>query len=566
MEPLPQPSGRVGVPPSRSSTAGDLRNAGSPAARAPGATPNRRGDSPRGGPSGRSQAPSEAGETPDANGSVRGRPPRAPPQTPVAGDGAQPKPFFECGMEQPAFKAILDWWESAASVLGVTAGMVTQSEVEERLERASGMSMGRGSLAEPLEREAREARVARDAARRGTTVGGSPPDKAGSGPGGARVRRLSSERAERDKDGPAEERDGGGIPGLDFIYRIMAPRALMEQYERLEQEVESNLFKTYSEEEQQATRKLLSETQAAIEQRENRLNILAAAVGGLHGAYVGTMAAMLAIFVPQKCPPTALVPTAHTCNLYENTHDLSLLNRAVLFFNGLTLIMMLLTEMSVFRREKWLDTTLSYNPRKAARFLSMPSPEDGRSMLQKHPYIAHQLLWQNLTAGNLARATIALVLVNLILSSILIVGFYNDGARSIITIITNTMLLGAKLLWAAVICLQARAPRCGVALQSFVVLTRPLPCRAEQEQPAGRVAVQDDADQLQHHRRQLFGGRRVRAQQRQVHLGACAGGVCARGDCGEGRPEDDGDAGEARHQAHRGGPANHHRAAQVQLD
>ena len=464
MEPSPQPSGRSGLPPSRAATTGNFRDAAEPPSRTTSAAPKRRGESPRGGASARSRAPSEAPsdvqDSPDANGYVRGRRPQAPPPTPVAGVGAQPKNIFECGMEQPAFKAILDWWESAASVLGVSAGMVTQSEVEERLERASGMSVGRGSLAEPLAREAREAREARDAARRGTTVGGSPPDTAASG----RARRLSSERVERDKDGPAEERDGGGIPGLDFIYRIMAPRELMERYERLEQEVESNLFKSFSQEQQEATRKLLSETQAAIEQRENRLNILAAAVGGLHGAYVGTMAAMLAIFVPQRCPPTALTPSYHTCNLYENTHDLSLLNQAVLAFNGMTLIMMLLTELSVFRREKWLDTTLSYNPRKAARYLSMPSPEDGRSMLEKHPYIAHQLLWQNLTAGNLARATIALVLVNLIISSILIVGFYNDGARSIITIITNTMLLGAKLLWAAVICLQARALRCSVEL------------------------------------------------------------------------------------------------------
>ena len=594
MEPSPQPSGRSALPPLRSSPAGDLQHAASLPGRAPGATPKRGGEPPRGSPSARSQAPSEAGNTPDANGSVRGRRPRAPPPTPVAenGGGAQPKSFFECGMEQPAFKAILDWWESAATVLGVTAGTVTQGEVEERLERASGMGMGRGSLAEPLEREAREAREARDAARRGTTVGGSPPDGAASGQQSGRARRMSSERVDREKDGPADDRDGGGIPGLDFIYRILAPRALMEQYERLEQEVESNVFKTYSEEEQAETLKLLQETQAAIEQRENRLNILAAAVGGLHGAYVGTMAAMLAIFVPQRCPPTALIPTPHTCNLYENTHDLSLLNRAVLFFNGATLVMMLLTEMSVFRREKWLDTTLSYNPRKAARFLSMPSPEDGRSMLQKHPYIAHQLLWQNLTAGNLARATIALVLVNLILSCILIVGFYNDGARSIITIITNTMLLGAKLLWAAVICLQARDLRCDVALRCVVVVccadapaalsrrarttSRACRCTRRCESTSTSSTPTSSKAKVRLLSRLLLTARlcslrrrrlrRIRPQQKQVHLGACARGVRARGYRREGRPEDDGGAGKACHQAHRGGSANYYRARKVQHD
>jgi len=200
------------------------------------------------------------------------------------------------------------------------------------------------------------------------------------------------------------------------------------------------------------------------------MNMLASSVGGLHGCYAGMMAAMLCVFVPQKCPPTDVNPLPHTCNMYENTHDLSLFNQGVLAVNALTLCMMLLTELSVFRREAWLDSTLSYNPRKPASYLSMPGNDGGPSVLQQHPYIAHQLLWQNLTAGNLARATIALVLVNLLLSSVLIIGFYNDGARSTIMIITNTLLMGAKLLWAAVICLQARAQR-SLAARFAPVLT-----------------------------------------------------------------------------------------------
>ena len=502
------------MPPSRSSTAGDLGcTLATPPSRAPSSTPkgSRSTEPPHRSASARSRAPSEGRDSGESSGSGRVRRSRAPTPTQggaVAARNPQPKAspsYFDCGLEQPAFQAVLDWWESAASVLGVTAGTVSQGEVEERLERASGLGHGRASLAEPLEREARLAREAREAARRGDSLGGTPPD---AGAGSDRQQRnrprrsLTDAHEDKERAAPAEDRDGGGIPGLDFVYRLMAPRHLMEQYERLEQEVESPIFKTYSEEEQAETVQLLRETQAAIEQRENRLNIIAAAVGGLHGAYVGTMAAMLAIFVPQRCPPTESQPTEHTCNLYENTHDLSLFNQAVLAVNAITLVMMLLTEISVFRREKWLDTTLSYNPRKAARYLSMPAPDGGPSMLAQHPYIAHQLLWQNLTAGNLARATIGIVLINLLLSSILIVGFYNDGARSSIMIITNTMLLGAKLLWAAIICLQACAVGALCALV-FPALTR-LPRRvAEQEQPAGRVAVQDDAHQLQHRGRQL---------------------------------------------------------------
>ena len=154
----------------------------------------------------------------------------------------------------------------------------------------------------------------------------------------------------------------------------------------------------------------------------------------------------------------------HTCNLYENTHELTTFNKAVLGINALTLVMMLLTEFAVFRREKWLDSVLSYNPRKAARYLTMPSPDGGPSVLEQHPYIAHQLLWQNITAGNLARATVVMVLVNLLLSSILILGFYQDGTRSFTSLITNTLLLGSKLLWTSVVCLQSKNSNQGVSL------------------------------------------------------------------------------------------------------
>jgi hypothetical protein len=106
------------------------------------------------------------------------------------------------------------------------------------------------------------------------------------------------------------------------------------------------------------------------------------------------------VFVPQQCPPTETSTSAHTCNLYENTHDLTVFNQVALALNAWTLCMMLTTEYAIFRREKWLDTTLSYNPRKAARYLSEPGAA-GQSPLQRFPYIAHQLLWQNQAAGNL---------------------------------------------------------------------------------------------------------------------------------------------------------------------
>jgi hypothetical protein len=63
-----------------------------------------------------------------------------------------------------------------------------------------------------------------------------------------------------------------------------------------------------------------------------------------------------------------------------------------------------------------------------------------------------------------ARATIAMVLVNLLVSSIVILGWYSDGTRSVTSLITNTLLLGGKLLWASVVCLQSKNNQQGVSL------------------------------------------------------------------------------------------------------
>ena len=78
--------------------------------------------------------------------------------------------------------------------------------------------------------------------------------------------------------------------------------AVLDEYELLERECDSTAFKSYSPEEQAELRAQLTAVQSAIEQRENRLNIIAAAVGGLYGSYVGTMSAMLC----SACPAALL--------------------------------------------------------------------------------------------------------------------------------------------------------------------------------------------------------------------------------------------------------------------
>ena len=281
-------------------------------------------------------------------------------------------------------------------------------------------------------------------------------------------------RATYNDAGGQDDDKGGGVtdgsfPGLEYLQRIYAPPALLAQYEQLERELESPEYQLYSPEEQQEVREELLAVQMGIEQRENRLNNFLAMIGSLHGMYVGVIASMLTVFVPQKCPPTPLVADFHTCSLNEifGLIKSDRFEQAVFVLNLFTLVLVVLTEYMLFHREHFLDQTLSYNPRKPANNLSAKRPDGSPSLLEQHPYVAHALLWQNITTGNLARTSVSMVVLNLVVSSALILGFHYAGSASVIALITNTLLLGSKLLYASVICLTGGNPRQGTSLYKF---------------------------------------------------------------------------------------------------
>jgi len=353
--------------------------------------------------------------------------------------------------------AVSGVWDTAAGVLGVAQGTLSQEDAEARMASLPGGPQ--------------PSAVRRRTSARSLTPSASPADAAAVAP--TRTPSPLRRRGSSTLDPQTGKEVGGGkgglegdgdIPGLDFLYRIYAPRELIQRYEALEKEVASPDFKLYSAQDQAEALEDLAVTQAAIEARENRLNGAMALIGCIHGCYVGLMASLLVVFVPQTCPPSASYATEHTCTLYENTHHLSHYDAAALALNLFTLFLVLLTETLVFRREQFLDKVLSYNPRKPANNLSAEPPDGSPSVLEQHPYVAHLLLWQNLTAGNLARTTCAMVLVNLLVSSVLILGYHNNGSSSIVSLVTNTMLLGSKLLFSAVVCLRSSSNKNGTSL------------------------------------------------------------------------------------------------------
>jgi len=260
-----------------------------------------------------------------------------------------------------------------------------------------------------------------------------------------------------------EAAEDATLPGLTMLYRIWAPRQLLDDHARLTAEVGGPLFQLYCEEDKLEALEDLADVQRAIEARENALNAVASSIGWAHGMYVGMMASMLTVFVPQHCGGGGGGGGGHTCSLYENTHRLGRLNAGALALNAFTLLMVCLTEVLIFRRERFLDKCLSYDPHKPANNLSA-SPAGEPPLLQQHPLLAHRLLWHNIAAGNLARAAVCLLLVNLLFSASLILRLRSAGSASLLALATNTMLLGSKLLVTALVCLRADNARTATSI------------------------------------------------------------------------------------------------------
>lgn len=69
--------------------------------------------------------------------------------------------------------------------------------------------------------------------------------------------------------------------------------------------------------------------------------------------YSATMATMLAVFVPQTCPPTPAEPYSHLCTIQENFFGISTFNKIVLGVNFFCFASFIVCELVLFRREVW---------------------------------------------------------------------------------------------------------------------------------------------------------------------------------------------------------------------
>jgi hypothetical protein len=113
-------------------------------------------------------------------------------------------------------------------------------------------------------------------------------------------------------------------------------------------------------------------------------------------------ASLLSVFVPQLCPATAEEPLPHVCTTYENFHNLTPYNKAVLAINFVTLGFFVIVQCFFGAREYWCIDAFD---------LDEALPGDNLSEeLELYPTFKKKLADMNLAAYILSAALILLVL------------------------------------------------------------------------------------------------------------------------------------------------------------
>ena len=200
----------------------------------------------------------------------------------------------------------------------------------------------------------------------------------------------------------------------------------------------------------------LHRARSALDEKEDRISNLLVCLGALHGGYVGVVSSLLSLFTPQICPATAAAPLPHSCTLHENTRGLSAFNAAILALNFFTLFTILLTELLVFRRERFMNKNFTVDDAFPSNNLSRPSiplPDGGyASLFDKHASLAAALRLSNRAVAASSKICSLTIVCNVSLSAAFILSQRSDGFRSVLSLISATMLIGTRFLTASFVC------------------------------------------------------------------------------------------------------------------
>jgi len=143
-----------------------------------------------------------------------------------------------------------------------------------------------------------------------------------------------------------------------ILQRIVSSPSLKDYHSKLVEITQHPDFEKHFEEEERAIlHSKLHTARRVIDEKSDRLNLVLTVLGGIYGVYVGVISSMLLIFTPTMCPPTATNPVKHGCSVSEVLDGGFAV--FVLVINVVTLLHILLTELVIFRREKWMNNRLS---------------------------------------------------------------------------------------------------------------------------------------------------------------------------------------------------------------
>lgn len=137
------------------------------------------------------------------------------------------------------------------------------------------------------------------------------------------------------------------------------------------------------------------------------------------------VSSLLVVFVPQACE-------MGTCTIKENFEELTPFNKAALGFNFITLGSLLGMYGIIYKRERFLIYHMdeaSYQPKTGCE-----------EVFKKYPEIQYGVRRYNTLLLSSTIASGILYLVNMILSAILIFGYFYDGYQSAIQYIVNSAL------------------------------------------------------------------------------------------------------------------------------
>ena len=201
----------------------------------------------------------------------------------------------------------------------------------------------------------------------------------------------------------------------------------------------------------------------------NAQDVLRTTLTQVGGLYAVSQACLLSIFVPQRCPAIVAcladgsnadtcttskwftypvdVPPAHLCSLKENVDwwTLSQRNRNVLIINAVTLLLMLIGQAYFWKRETWMINNLEED--NGVPYDSLPAEIEAAGDTE----VAEAVHGYNLGAFIMASLIMTFIVINFGVSTDFLINGdqlynYNLGTRTIVGLLTNTMLVSTKVI------------------------------------------------------------------------------------------------------------------------